>query len=224
MLLHERVDYISCMSAFYQCNKTDKSRKKKINVDFPCQPYMSIKQCANIFMALSTATCVDTLTEIKIEAIIFFASYFQSPCLLLHAMDIICTNAMKLPHAIKMSCICLGYYHDFTDRLLTLACDHVQTEYSENIIELMKPTERKYHLNVRPTEYIVSALRTKIRDMQRKKMYVFSSTYMMCMICETSLIMRKKNNAHITFMPCCDKAVHKDCFRSFCEKTQKYCS
>ena len=217
VLLHDRVQYISSMSAFYL---HDKKKDKYLNVDFPSQKYMCIKQCADIFKALSTSVCISLLNKIEIEAIIFFAVYFQCSFIFENIYDILYPDLMKLPGAIKTANIILGYHDEFTQDIMVFTCNHLDMRFTIEVIELMKPKKNQYKLFVEPTEYVTSRLGKKIRDVERRKIYIFCSSYMMCMMCETLLVQRKKQNDAVP-MSCCNKLVHMKCLFDFWEKTTR---
>ena len=214
-LLNDRVQYISSLNTFY---KDKKKQEKEISIDFPCQKYMSIQQCSNIFQALSTPCCIIALSRIDIQAVLFFACYFQSSYIFEHVLDIIRIDLMKLPHAIKTVITLLGYRDECSGEMLQFACDHLNTYFKQDIIEMMKPKGEEY-LDVNPTEYVTSRLGKKIRDMERKKKYIFSSTYNMCMMCET-LVVCRKNDVDVVHMPCCNKPAHIRCFSHFIQKSK----
>ena len=216
-LLCDRVQYISCLSQFH---KEDRNTKG-IDINFPYQKYMSVKQCREIFKALCAISCILELSRIDIEAIIYFAAYFQCTYIFEHALDIIRTDLMKLPRAIKTLILFLGYDDPLTFEVMEFACNHLNICYREEIIELMKPVRRRYELNVQPIEYVTARLGKKIRDAERKKIYIFSSTYIMCMLCQTLLVLRKKDDIHVVYIPCCQKPIHLTCFVHFLQKTER---
>ena len=215
------------MSGFYGHEIKDSNGKKQINIEFPCQPYMTVKQCADIFLALSTPSCIIALSQIKIESVIFFAHFFQCDYIFQHIFDIIYLDLTKLPHAIKTSLICVGRnnymrnHDNFTDELLEFTCNHINERYTENVLELMLPARSKPHALLEYTEYVVGRLGKKIRDIERNKKYLLDRTHTMCMMCEKLMIVRN-NNPDFHPMSCCGKLVHINCYDNFIQISKRF--
>lgn len=179
-LLVNRVFYIANHFSYY--NIDYRYLNEIISVDcmiIENQKFMSLDEFVTIIKALNIENewkCSTALSEIRFEAIVYFACYYMSDFLLTWIQYQVTNHYMLIPKALKVLLVNYGENHIFCQKLIRLASNHINST-PDVVKQLIKPKVERTFDDLRPGKtqrllhkfYIIHKLGKELRSIGRKK-------------------------------------------------------